>query len=34
LFDYRPLPHDTTLQQAADFLIRDLDVHTAASTEK
>jgi hypothetical protein len=33
LFDYRPLPRDATLQQAADFLIRDLDVHTA-STER
>jgi hypothetical protein len=34
LSDYRPLPRDATLQQAADFLIRDFDVHTAASTEK
>ena len=34
LFDYRPLPRNATLQQAADFLMRDLDVHTAASTEK
>lgn len=33
LFDYRPLPRGATLQQAADFLIRDLDVHTA-STER
>jgi hypothetical protein len=34
LFNYKPLPRDATLQQTADFLIRDLDVHTAASTEK
>jgi hypothetical protein len=31
LVDYRRLPHDATLQQAADFLMRDFDLHTASS---
>jgi hypothetical protein len=30
LFDYRPLPRGATLQQAADFLMKDGDTHTAA----
>jgi len=34
LFDYKPLSRDATLQQAADFLRRDLDVHTASSSGK
>jgi hypothetical protein len=31
LADYKPLPHGATLQQAADFLMRDFNIHTAAS---
>jgi len=34
LLDYKPLPRGATLQQAADFLMRDFDVHTAESSEK
>jgi len=34
LIDYKPLPRGATLQQAADFLIRDFDVHTASSSGK
>lgn len=34
LSDYKPLPNGVTLQQAADFLLRDLDVHTADSMER
>lgn len=34
LLDYRPLPRGTTLQQAADFLMRDFDAHIAESSEK
>ena len=34
LTDYRPLPRNATLQQAADFLIRDFDVHTASTAGK
>ena len=34
LLDYKPLPRGATLQQAADFLIRDFDVHTASSMGK
>ena len=34
LFDYKPLPRDATLQQTADFLRRDFDVHSAASLGK
>jgi hypothetical protein len=34
LFDYRPVPRGETLQQAADFLRRDSDVHTASSLRK
>jgi hypothetical protein len=34
LFDYRPLPRGATLQQAADFLMKDFDVHTADSVEQ
>jgi hypothetical protein len=34
LLDYKPLPRDATLQQAADFLMRDLDVRTASSVDK
>ncbi len=34
LFDYKPLPRGETLQQAADFLKRDCDIHTASSSEK
>jgi hypothetical protein len=32
--DYKPLPRDFTLQQAADFLRSDFDVHTASSSGK
>jgi hypothetical protein len=32
--DYKPLPRDVTLQQAADFLRSDFDVHTASSSGK
>jgi hypothetical protein len=32
--DYRPLPRGVTLQQAADFLRSDFDVHTASSSGK
>lgn len=31
LIDYKPLPRGATLQQAADFLMRDFDIHTASS---
>ncbi|MCU1243610.1 MAG: hypothetical protein JWO71_4336 [Candidatus Acidoferrum typicum] len=31
LVDYKPLPRGATLQQAADFLMRDFDIHTASS---
>jgi hypothetical protein len=31
LVDYRPLPRGATLQQAADFLMRDFDIHTAST---
>lgn len=31
LFDYRPLPRGATLQQAAEFLMRDFDLHAASS---
>jgi hypothetical protein len=34
LLDYRPLPRGATLQQAADFLIRDIDIHAASSSGK
>jgi hypothetical protein len=34
LFDYKPIPRGATLQQAADFLRRDFDVHTASSSGK
>ena len=34
LFDYKPLPRGATLQQAADFLRKDGDVHRASSAEK
>jgi hypothetical protein len=34
LLDYRPLPRGATLQQAADFLMKDFDLHTAASVEQ
>jgi hypothetical protein len=34
LLDYKPLPRGATLQQAADFLMRDFDVRTAESSEK
>jgi hypothetical protein len=34
ILDYQPLPRGATLQQAADFLRRDFDVHTASSTGK
>ncbi len=34
LIDYKPLPRGATLRQAADFLIRDFDVHTASSSGK
>jgi hypothetical protein len=34
LLDYKPLPRAATLQQAADFLMKDLDVRTASSIEK
>jgi hypothetical protein len=34
LADYKPLPRDVTLQQAADFLRSDFDVHTASSSGK
>jgi hypothetical protein len=34
VLDYQPLPRGATLQQAADFLRRDFDVHTASSTGK
>ena len=34
LLDYKPLARGATLQQAADFLIRDFDVHTASSSGK
>ena len=34
VLNYRPLPRGATLQQAADFLIRDFDVHTASSSGK
>ena len=32
--DYKPLPRDVTLQQAAKFLRSDVDVHTASSSGK
>jgi hypothetical protein len=32
--DYKPLPRGVTLQQAADFLRSDFDVHTASSSGK
>jgi hypothetical protein len=31
LVDYQPLPRGATLQQAADFLMRDFDMHTAST---
>jgi len=34
LANYKPLPRDVTLQQAADFLRSDFDVHTASSSGK
>jgi hypothetical protein len=34
LLDYKPLPRGATLQQTADFLTRDFDVHTASSSGK
>lgn len=34
LLDYKPLPHGASLQQAADFLMRDFDLHTASAGEK
>jgi hypothetical protein len=34
LADYKPLPRDITLQQAADLLRTDFDVHTASSSGK
>ena len=34
LTDYEPLPGGATLQQAADLLRRDFDIHTASSTGK
>ena len=34
VLDYQPLPRGATLQQAADFLRRDFEVHTASSTGK
>jgi len=34
LLDYRPVPRGETLQQAADFLKRDSEVHTASSLRK
>jgi hypothetical protein len=34
LFDYKPLPRGATLQQAADFLRKDGDIHTASAAEK
>jgi hypothetical protein len=32
--DYKPLPRDVTLQQAAEFLRSDFDVHTTSSSGK
>jgi hypothetical protein len=32
LADYQPLPSGATLQQAADFLVRDFELHTASSS--
>jgi hypothetical protein len=34
LFDYKPLPRGATLQQAAEFLMKDFDPHTADSVEQ
>jgi hypothetical protein len=34
LFDYKPLPRGATLQQAADFLMKDFDQHIASSAEQ
>jgi hypothetical protein len=34
LSDYRPLPRGATLQQAADFLMKDFDQHIASSVEQ
>jgi len=34
LADYQPLPPGATLQQAADFLTRDFEVHTASTSGK
>lgn len=34
LLQYHPLPHGVSLQQAADFLTRDFDVHAASSSGK
>jgi hypothetical protein len=34
LADYQPLPSGATLQQAADFLTRDFELHTASSSGK
>ena len=34
VLDYQPLPHNASLQQAADLLSRDVDVHTASSSGK
>jgi hypothetical protein len=34
LIDYKPLPSGATLQQAADFLRRDFDIHTASTIGK
>lgn len=34
LLDYRPLPRGASLQQAADFLTRDFEIHSASSAGK
>jgi hypothetical protein len=34
LFDYKPLPRGATLQQAADFLLKDGDIQSTSSAAK
>jgi hypothetical protein len=34
VLDYKPLPRGATLQQIADFLRRDFEIHTASSSGK
>ena len=34
LVNYQPLPYNASLQQAADFLTRDLEIHSASSSGK